>query len=310
MDEFLDGFYGDGGKYLREFIEYTREITNGKVFYCTTEPKEMFPVTIDEKTGLPDLSVVEKMQSYFDKALALAKTAQQRYYLKKAALQVAYFKGYTISELLYEKGDEDTKAQIVAENKRLYEESKKYSILRINERMFLPVVKDFRQSAETWGYWDLTCVEGDKNNLPYDRDNYSLLRAPGVQLGEYVNVSFSFQTSNVVEGCYLKMLGKNGFVYFEKNGEKASIHWDDYKTYQTVTFEKVKITNLAEIAAAAGKAEDDYDFRFIPKDACGVILCIDNLGAGAYYMIKDVSVTRADGEEIRNDEVLFTNTFL
>ena len=106
------------------------------------------------------------------------------------------------------------------------------------------------------------------------------------------------------------MLGKDGFVYFEKNGEKASIHWDDYKTYQTVAFEKVKITNLTEIAAAAGKEKDDYDFRFIPKEECGVILCIDNLGAGAYYMIKDVTVTRADGEEIRNEDVLFTNTFL
>ncbi|MBQ4268871.1 MAG: hypothetical protein IJB97_04390, partial [Clostridia bacterium] len=90
---------------------------------------------------------------------------------------------------------------------------------------------------------------------------------------------------------------------------KAPVYWDEYKTYQTVCFKNVKITNLAEIAVAAGKRTDDYDFRFIPKEECGVILCIDNLGAGAYYMIKDVSITRADGEEIRNDEVLFTNTF-
>ena len=309
MDEFLEGFYGDGGKYIREFIEYTRELSEGKVYYCTSEPKDIISVPVDEKTGLPDLTVIEKMQSCFDRALSLAKTAQQRYYLKKAALQVAYFKGYTASDLLYENGDEQMKAQIVAENKRLYEESKKYSVLRINERMFLPIVKDFRQSPETWGYWDLACVEGDKNNLAYDRDNYSLLRADGLTLGEYVDVRFSFQSSNVVDGCYLKMLGKDGFVYFTKNGEKAPVYWDEYKTYQTVCFKNVKITNLAEIAVAAGKRTDDYDFRFIPKEECGVILCIDNLGAGAYYMIKDVSITRADGEEIRNDEVLFTNTF-
>ena len=249
------------------------------------------------------------MQGFFDKALALCKTAQQRYYLKKAALQVGYFKGYTVYDLLYEKGDENLKAQIFAENKHLYEESKKYSVLRINERMFLPIVKDFRQSAEVWGYWDLECVEGDKNNLPEDRDNYSFLRADGVKLGEYVDLRFSFQTSNVVDGCYLKMLGKDGFVYFEKDGKKAPIHWDEYKKYQTVTFENVKITNLNEVAAAAGKATDNFDFRFIPKNENGLILCVDNLGAGAYYMIKNVEIKCADGEEIRNEGVAFTNTF-
>ncbi len=290
INEFLQGYYGKGWKFIRQFMDETAKITKKKTFQCFSYPAEILPVhrTSDGKI---DLKWIEKLKSYFSKAEQLA-TQGEKYRIRKAALQVDYYEMYATMDERYKNGDSEVKKELVEKNKKLYDDLKKFSILRVVENCFLPVVKDFRQSPVEWSYWDQKCLWGDKNNENYSRNIYGMLETDE-NIGETVNISFLFRTSNINSACFGRALGKDGMTYIcDEEGKKLPLVWDNFHDYKRVEIKNAVVTNLKTFAAAEGKKEDTYEYMFLPAYKKGVIFCMEGIDAGAYYMIKDLQVER------------------
>lgn len=124
MDDFLEGVYGPGGKYIRQYVELAEELTKDTCFSLGTDTDEMYPVlkiTNHSEDELPEDLSAEKMRNYettdwskywgwytevkenpitaegevlFRKARALAETDIQREQIDRIYTQVEYIKSY------------------------------------------------------------------------------------------------------------------------------------------------------------------------------------------------------------------------
>ena len=124
MDDFLDGVYGPGGKYVREYIAIAEEQTRDNCFGLVTSPYNMYPLSFMEvrrSCEFPEKLTYEMLQNYkdvdwslywnwnmdvkenpitakgeelFETALLVAETDEQRQQLDRIYCQVKYIKSY------------------------------------------------------------------------------------------------------------------------------------------------------------------------------------------------------------------------
>ncbi|MBR5767173.1 MAG: DUF4838 domain-containing protein [Clostridia bacterium] len=116
INEFLEGFYGPGWKYLREYIDLAHGLTRDVHFHIYADPTDVIPPRY-VKNGNPlpppteisprtdwlayadndfktDTSFIEKAEKLFETAADLADTAERRARVERAAVQVLYYKIY------------------------------------------------------------------------------------------------------------------------------------------------------------------------------------------------------------------------
>ena len=136
MDDFLKGVYGDGWQHIREYIDFAETIGDAVHFGFAPDVEDLYPtiVNIRGERELPaDLTldhilnyqstdwepyinwytdvkahpIVPKGQECFAKAIALAKTANQKERLERASIQTDYIQSYYYYHLYrkYLRGD-------------------------------------------------------------------------------------------------------------------------------------------------------------------------------------------------------------
>ena len=123
MDEFLNDYYGESAKYIREYLDYVENETNARHFSLYGRPDEIFPNTI-QKTNVsahPQDLNYQALKNYksidwdryfdyygkviphkaieigyekFEKALALAKDEAEYKRIDKSKIQVEYLDSY------------------------------------------------------------------------------------------------------------------------------------------------------------------------------------------------------------------------
>lgn len=97
MDDFLEGYYGEGWKYIREFIDLSNEVTEDVHFGTFASVLSIIPFeyTVNEDgTHSWDKSFIEKSDSLFDSAEALAKDDEELARIQKSRLQLEYYKSF------------------------------------------------------------------------------------------------------------------------------------------------------------------------------------------------------------------------
>ncbi|MBQ6830317.1 MAG: DUF4838 domain-containing protein [Clostridia bacterium] len=124
MDDFLQGVYGEGGKYLREYIDHAQELVKNTHFGTFASVETLFYpsfVKTDDNRALPADLTFDKIQHYtstdwepfinwytqmtpnsiiacgedrFAKAMAAAETEQQKMRLDRAFIQVEYLRSF------------------------------------------------------------------------------------------------------------------------------------------------------------------------------------------------------------------------
>lgn len=130
MDDFLEGVYGPGGKYIRRYIDIAQELTKDTCFYLIPRYFEMFPMpayTKHEESELPNDLTVSMVKNYretdwkkywnwykdikespitkegelcFKKAMEMAENDVQRDQIDKIESQVIYIKSHYYREQL------------------------------------------------------------------------------------------------------------------------------------------------------------------------------------------------------------------
>ena len=124
MDDYLEGVFGPGGKYIRQYLDVILEATKDQHFGLSPIIQEMFPTTVEtvhDYDELPSDLTVDMVKNYtkvdwtkywnwytdvkenpvtaqgtilFGKALAVAKTESQKTEIRNTYLQVEFLKSF------------------------------------------------------------------------------------------------------------------------------------------------------------------------------------------------------------------------
>ncbi len=160
MEDFLQGYYGDAGEYVKEYIDYTRDwimddIAEGSEIgheeTVTVENNFIFPY--DDSTHEYDLSRIDEVNEIWDTAESYA-VGEQLDRVKQSRLHWTYIELYNTMDDRYEYGDTATRDELEARNRELYENIFKYGTLYRfdNARPFSSGIQDFTYSPKS-GRW-------------------------------------------------------------------------------------------------------------------------------------------------------------
>ncbi len=283
-EDFLYGFYGKGGKYIQEFLDYTDRLSLQAAPYASNEP--MCNVYPFEKNadGTFDRSFVDTCRELFEKAYAAAETVVEKQRIEKASLVVDSYELNYMMPSAMETGSEEEKAYFEALNKAYYGKIVKFAIPRVTENTFFPVVKNFKQSPREWDYWDNQCIAGDRNNERYDRELYLLIPF-SEEKGSSVSKEFLIKTNNENANGFLSVYTKEGFVSTDCNPT-----WEGTKGYPSFRIENGLVTDVYEFSEASGIPLTDLRINLLPKHLKGVIVKVNTMDAGGYIFFRKKEV--------------------
>jgi len=140
IDDFLEGYYGDGWKNIREFIDMTCEVAAKGHMDWSINPKNIFAISYFS-TSTERVNFAKKLETLFADALL---EADEEHYMnvEKSSIQATY--AYLIMRWNMREGP--------AKLQTLYDLMVKHNVGRLSEGQGLPEVPNFNQSLENW-HW-------------------------------------------------------------------------------------------------------------------------------------------------------------
>ena len=120
MDAFLEGYYGKGWRYIRNYIDYVQGIVSGSSVSNRGTPTEILP---------PEQFDLKLAESWWDQAEAMADSPRDRAHIEKSRLQLLHWE-------LFRDGHTDAKDE---KAQAFYALLKKHGITHLNEGAAVPV---------------------------------------------------------------------------------------------------------------------------------------------------------------------------
>ena len=277
--EFLEGYYGDGWEEIYKFILYTEEMSNKYKFNRWSQPHDVISIQRDEN-GNVDYTFINKARALFAKAKEKARGGEWRR-IDKNALQVEYYEIHSLMQESMKTASEEEQEEWAKKNKALYHKFIQYGITRIVENVFVPVVKNFKQSPIEWEYWDFECVMGDRNNDPTERELYLMVPVEAEE-HTFVDVQFLYKTNNENERGFVSLYGSDS--------EKVNAAWDKNCQYKMLQFKHAEVLSRKSFSEVSGIDEKDKRINLLPMHLKGAILKVEKMDAGAYAFVKDIKV--------------------
>lgn len=278
FDEFLEGYYGAGWKYVKEYIALSEQSCS----YITTnkEPAENIPLP-KKPSGTLDDSFLQRGNALFRRAFDMAENDGERRRVRKSWLQLDYYELYSYMDEKMRIATEEEKRALIERNRKMYDELRNLGITRVGERTFMPVVKNFAQSPFEHIYWDYEAVTGDRNNEKYDRELYVLIPFNNRVVGEKINFECLYKTNNENEEGYLGVYADGKIFDTSQNPT-----WTTSKQYEIISFKQAEITTAKIFSEKSGLPMDGQMLKFLPKHLKGVVLRVKRMDAGAYMFIR------------------------
>lgn len=285
VEEFLEGYYGAGWKYILKFIKLCEKTV--KYSSAAREPIENIPLP-KRKDGSYDETFIVKSNGLFKKAYDAALTDGEKRRVRKSWLQVEYFDLYSLMDIKMANATESEKAALIERNKNLYNELRNLGITRIGERTFMPVVKNFAQSPFEHVYWDFKSIVGDRNNETYEREVYVMIPVD-LPEGTKTDISFLYRTNNENESGYL------GFYADGKiNDTDINPCWHLDGQYREISFKQAEVASVYTVAEKLGLPLNGLMLAFLPRHLFGVVLRVKAMDAGGYLFVRSPRSMQVD----------------
>ncbi len=163
MDDFLKGYYGDGWKNIREYIDYLENYaqTNAdKDHERTVGDRDMYDylsIDYDFKTKTYDLSLINHCKRLWDKAEEMA-DEEEIERIEKSRISFRWYELSGTFENRYKYGSTSERERLVEENELLYNTIQKYNFgdlrIRYDSNYYIKQnITDFRFAPHTWKYY-------------------------------------------------------------------------------------------------------------------------------------------------------------
>ncbi len=165
IDKFLIGYYGKGGVYIREFIDYMLECSKDSHFGIYFDNASLYI----KPSGFADeleakFEFIKHSNELLEKALALAETDDEVAHIKCSEIQLLNYTYFTLNEYSERlKGDPERKEEYLENEKRIIENNKlqfkymkMYGMVCPMEFKYIDKVgePDFRKPAMLWSNED------------------------------------------------------------------------------------------------------------------------------------------------------------
>ena len=277
LTEFLEGYYGTGWKALYRFILLSEKESDKTKFNRWSQPHEVIPLKYD-KDGKVDYTFINKGRALFAKAKKKARGGERRR-VDKNALQVEYYEIHSLMKESMKTATAAEQEEWAKKNANLYHKFIQYGITRVVENVFVPVVKNFKQSPIEWEYWDFECLVGDRNNDSQERELYILIPVEAEE-HSFVDIECLYKTNNENAGGYVTVYGNDS--------DKFNPTWEEYGEYQKVQFKHAEVLSKKSFSEISGIDEKDKRINLLPMHLRGAILRVEKMDAGAYVFVKGV----------------------
>lgn len=272
--EFLEGFYGRGYRYIKEYMDLSLSLSN-EYFSSSATALDIIPKNNSEE-------YISKGTELLDKALSLARDKGEKNRIRKLKLTIGYYDLLVNQEEIYQSGDKSLITQYIHKYKRLYRDSIRLGISRISENIFLPVVKNFKQPFSETFFWELKGkAYQDRNNENYPRKMYILIPIDG-ELGETKEIEILCKSNN--ESCegYINTFLGDRFV-----SSGINPRYQEFKDYRKIQL-KGTITNAYQISEIFNMPLNGLFLCYIPIEQKGIFVEMNQMDPGAYITFKEI----------------------
>lgn len=274
INEFLEGFYGNGYPYVKKYMDLCLELSND---YFSTNSN-----ALDIISRANSELYISKGTELLNEALNATKDRGEKIRIKKLMLTIDYYDLFANQKEIYKTNNKVLSKQYENKYRNVYNNSKKFGISRICENIFIPVVKNFKQPIDETIFWELNGkAYQDRNNENYPRKMYILIPVDG-ELGENKDIEILCKTNNE---------NKNGYINTYRNGRFVSSNinptWNDYKEYQPIKL-KGTVTDVYEISQKYDMPIDGLFLCYIPLEQKGIFVEMNEMDPGAYIIFKEI----------------------
>lgn len=151
--DFLQGYYGDGWKYIRNYIEYAHDaiLENINAYGCLNTHAgcdDLFDFKWNGSTY--DMKFISKMNQCWDRAMDAA-SGETFKHVEKSSLHWTLIELYCTFDNRYLEADIDEMEELEERNKNLYLKLKEYgAIYKYDGKTINLNVTDFKSSPSTW----------------------------------------------------------------------------------------------------------------------------------------------------------------
>lgn len=151
--DFLEGYYGEGWKYIRNYIQYAHDaiLDNIDTFGCLStkaSTDDLFDFKWDGSSY--DMAFINKMNQCWERALDAA-SGDTFKHVEKSSLHWIYIELYCTFDNRYLMGTLDEMDELESRNRNLYLKLKEYgAIYKFDNKTINLNVTNFKSSPSTW----------------------------------------------------------------------------------------------------------------------------------------------------------------
>lgn len=156
MDDFLQGYYGDAGEYVKGYIDCTKDKimsdikTRGKELPFWFGVEENFLFDYDKSTKTYDMTFIDECNEFWDLAEEVS-SDEILDRVKKSRIHWTYIELFSTMTERYKYGTEDEREELVERNKQLYQDIFKYGTIKKHERAEIARgIEVFEFSPQKW----------------------------------------------------------------------------------------------------------------------------------------------------------------
>lgn len=285
-NEFMEGYYGAGWRYIKQ---YFKSIEENSVNYTTNSlPYEIIPPKKREDGHLDD-TFYKNAHELFKKAYELADGDGEKRRVKKSWLHVDCCDLMTHMYDKFSYVSEEEKQALIKQNEDMYRQMILVGAPRMGQDHFMPVVTNFAQSPEEWIFWWFKggIVTGDHNVTREAREAFLILDC-NLPEGTKVDLEFEYKTNNENENGFLSYNVEDG--KFKETG--LNPRWKTDFVFDTIRIENAEVTRTSTFAKKNKEMANNVWFNKLPPHVNGVILKIDSLNPGTHVIVKNMKITK------------------
>lgn len=159
IDEFLQGFYGEGWIYIKQFIDYSREEMKDLHFGGFTPLQYIFPCENRNGQAVYMPEFFAECRRLFDLAYSTSTKKGDKERIEKSSIQVDFTDYFLNMDYYVSIANEEEKQSIFTRNKSIYDRMRKYGVMRMVDNCELPEVTDFTLAPKRWTQDDIDAEE-------------------------------------------------------------------------------------------------------------------------------------------------------
>ncbi len=154
MDEFLNGYYGKSGTYVKQYINYITELCEKQHPAMYHDISLFFPMNLKED-GTADRTHLDAMLGFYNGALSVADNYDVECRVRRTLLPILYYETLLVAMESAATGAETDK--LIALNQNLHAEMVHAKLKNIKEGQAIPAAPNYRNTLLYWG-WDGTYI--------------------------------------------------------------------------------------------------------------------------------------------------------